>query len=464
MLEDLVRGVDVVFSNLRGDQPAKLRITYDDLKDVNPLIVCCSLSGFGATGPRAKEGGYDYIMQALAGWMSLTGPPEGGPERSGLPIVDLSGGYVAAISILAGIWRARRDGVGCDCDVSLFETALAELLYIGTWTASKGYTPPRRENSAHPSIVPFQNFRTSDGWVVVAAPKPKFWKTLCDVIGKPELAGRPALLGLRRPRRAPRCAARDPRPGVCRAHVECVGRRSHGCRHPLRPVNDVAGALEDPQTIARGMVHEYEHPQLGTVRQIGSPLRLDADLPTPTPRPVPRRAHRGRPPDPVRVRRRQAARADRGRRLRATERRSRARLNDSPRRGSNRMPKRELTHPELSPAPGFSRAVAAPTGTTVYFSGQVPTDASGATVGTDIATQADACLAKISGYLTEAGTTMDAVVMMTFYTTDISGMGKVREVRERYLSAPFPAMTGVEVVALANPEWLIEIDAVAVVE
>lgn len=128
------------------------------------------------------------------------------------------------------------------------------------------------------------------------------------------------------------------------------------------------------------------------------------------------------------------------------------------------MPKRELTHPELSPAPGFSRAVAAPAGTTVYFSGQVPTDASGATVGTDIATQADACLAKIAGYLTEAGATMDAVVMLTFYTTDIGGMGKVREVRERYLSSPYPAMTGVEVAALANPEWLIEIDAVAVVE
>ena len=307
VLEDLVRGVDVVFSNLRGDQPAKLRITYDDLKDVNPLIVCCSLSGFGATGPRATEGGYDYIMQALAGWMSLTGPPEGGPERSGLPIVDLSGGYVATISILAGIWRARRDGIGCDCDVSLFETALAELIYIGTWTASKGYTPPRRENSAHPSIVPFQNFRTSDGWVVIGAAKPKFWALLCDVIGMPELHDDPRFSDF---------AARDANRDGLLAILEPVfaGRTSaawvdalSAAGIPCGVVNDVAGALEDPQTIARGMVHEYEHPQLGTVRQVGIPTSARRRPTHPDPRPVSRRAHRGRPPDAVRLRRRHAA-------------------------------------------------------------------------------------------------------------------------------------------------------------
>ena len=102
VFEDLVRGSDVVYSNLRGDQPAKLRLTYDDLKDVNPRIVCCSLSGFGMTGPRAAEGGYDYMMQGLAGWMSLTGDPDGPPTKSGLSLVDLSGGYASAIA------RARR--------------------------------------------------------------------------------------------------------------------------------------------------------------------------------------------------------------------------------------------------------------------------------------------------------------------------------------------------------------------
>src|SRR5256885_6048739 len=141
------------------------------------------------TGPRAAEGGYDYMMQGLAGWMELTGEPDGPPTKSGLSLVDLSGGYVSTIAVLAGLWRARRDGVGCDCDISLYETALHELVYVGTWAATKGYTPPRRSHSAHPSIVPFQNFATADGWIVVACPKPKFWETFCGAIGRPELAG-----------------------------------------------------------------------------------------------------------------------------------------------------------------------------------------------------------------------------------------------------------------------------------
>ena len=123
--------------------------------------------------------------------MSLTGDPEGPPTKSGLSLVDFSGGYASAIAVLAGLWRARRDGVGCDCDVSLLDTALHELMYVGTWAASRGYTPPRRRNSAHPSIVPFQIFPTADGWIVVACPKQKFWEALCAAIGRPELADDP---------------------------------------------------------------------------------------------------------------------------------------------------------------------------------------------------------------------------------------------------------------------------------
>ena len=188
VLHDLVRVCDGVYSNLRGDQPRKLGLTYDQLRDVNPRIVCCSLSGFGMTGPRAAEGGYDYMMQGLAGWQTLTGEPGGPPTKSGLSLVDLSGGYASAIALLAGIWRARRDGVGCDCDVSLFETALHELMYIGPWAATHGFVPPRRPKSAHPTIVPFQNFEASDGWFVVGAAKQVFWERLCAVIGRPQLA------------------------------------------------------------------------------------------------------------------------------------------------------------------------------------------------------------------------------------------------------------------------------------
>ena len=187
VFHDLVRASDAVFSNLRGDGPAKLGLTYDALRAVNPRIVCVSLSGFGMTGPRAKEAGYDYIIQAMAGWMSLTGDPDGPPTKSGLSLVDLSGGYVAAIALLAGIHRAQRDGVGCDADVSLFETALAELMYVGTWAATHGYDTPRRANSAHPSIVPFQAFATADGHITIAAGKQHFWTRLCQAIERPDL-------------------------------------------------------------------------------------------------------------------------------------------------------------------------------------------------------------------------------------------------------------------------------------
>ena len=268
VFEDLVRVSHVVYSNLRGDQPKRLRLTYEDLKTVNPRIVCCSLSGFGMTGPRASEGGYDYMMQGLAGWMSLTGDPEGPPTKSGLSLVDLSGGYASAIAVLAALWRARRDGVGCDCDVSLFETALHELMYVGTWAASRGYVPPRRRNSAHPSIVPFQAFPTTDGWIVVACPKQKFWEALCVAIGRPELASDP---------RFDDFAARDRNRDELEPILESVfGKRSseewlavlHEAGVPSSAVNDVPAALDEARLV------EYDHPQLGTVRQVASPLRM----------------------------------------------------------------------------------------------------------------------------------------------------------------------------------------------
>jgi crotonobetainyl-CoA:carnitine CoA-transferase CaiB-like acyl-CoA transferase len=274
VLHDLVAAVDVVFSNLRGDQPRKLGLTYDSLANANPQIVCCSLSGFGSTGPRASEGGYDYMMQGLAGWMSLTGEPGGPPTKSGLSLVDLSGGYVAAIAMLSGLWRARRDGVGCDCDLSLFETALAELMYVGTWAATKGYEPVRVPSSGHPSIVPFQNFATADGWIVVACPKPKFWESLCAAIGRPELAADERFVDF---------AARDRNRDELVPLLEEVF-RSRGAAEwlevlaaagiPSSAVNDVEDALADPQTVARGAIVEHEHPVFGTVRTIASPLRV----------------------------------------------------------------------------------------------------------------------------------------------------------------------------------------------
>jgi len=292
---DLVGAVDVVFSNLRGDQPERLGLTYDKLRESNPRIVCCSLSGFGMTGPRAGEGGYDYVMQGLAGWMSLTGEPGGAPTKSGLSLVDLSGGYVAAIAIMAGLWRARRDGEGCDCDISLFETALAELCYVGTWAASRGdYTPPRRANSAHPSIVPFQNFATADGWVVVACPKQKFWVRLCEVLGRPELVEDVRFQDFAaRDRNRDRLLPILDEAFAVRGTAEWLSLLGQA-GIPSGPVNTVGDALRDPQTLARDAVVEFEHPDLGTVREVATPLRVCAE-----PKPVAAAPRRGEHTDQI---------------------------------------------------------------------------------------------------------------------------------------------------------------------
>jgi crotonobetainyl-CoA:carnitine CoA-transferase CaiB-like acyl-CoA transferase len=288
VFEALVAKSDAVYSNLRGDQPRKLRITYDDLREVNPQIVCCSLSGFGMTGPRAAQPGYDYIMQAMAGWMSLTGDPDGPPTKSGLSLVDLSGGYVSAIALLSGLWRARRDGVGCDCDISLYETALHELVYIGTWAATAGYVPQRIAESAHPSIVPFQAIQTADGWLTIACAKQKFWQLLCGALGREDLLEDPRFTDF-----AARNQNRDELlpilRGAFRAQTTAewqVILSEAGVPHG--PVYEVGEALEDEQALAREDVVEIEHPELGTVRQIASPLRLTGE-----PNPLGRGPYRG---------------------------------------------------------------------------------------------------------------------------------------------------------------------------
>jgi crotonobetainyl-CoA:carnitine CoA-transferase CaiB-like acyl-CoA transferase len=217
------------------------------------------------------------MMQGLAGWQSLTGEPGGPPTKSGLSLVDLSGGYASAIAVLGGIWRARRDGVGCDADVSLFETALHELMYIGPWAATHGYVPERVPNSGHPSIVPFQNFRAADGWFVVAAAKQKFWERLCVVVGRPELNADPryATTAGRHENRATLLPILDA-VFAARTVDEWIALLVDA-GIPSARINTVLEALEDPQTVAREDIVEHDHPTLGRVRTIASPLRLSGE-------------------------------------------------------------------------------------------------------------------------------------------------------------------------------------------
>jgi crotonobetainyl-CoA:carnitine CoA-transferase CaiB-like acyl-CoA transferase len=276
VFHDLVRASDAVYSNLRGDVPEKLGLRYADLAHVNPRIVCVSLSGFGMTGPRRAEPAYDYILQGMAGWQALTGDPDAPPTKSGLSLVDYSGGLVAALALLAGVHAARRDGVGCDCDTSLFDTAMNMLTYVAAWTMAPGssYEPERLAYSAHPSIVPFQNFRTADGWIVIVCAKEKFWQRLVDVLGIAHVRDDPRFAGFAA-RRANRVdvVATLQNALATRATADWIAALT-AAGVPCGPINDVRAALADPQTVARGLVTEIVHPAFGTASWIASPVRV----------------------------------------------------------------------------------------------------------------------------------------------------------------------------------------------
>lgn len=267
VFEDLVRVSDAVYSNLRGDVPSKIGITFDDLRHLNPKIVCCSLSGYGMTGPRAKDPGYDYLLQGIAGWMDVTGEPDGPPGRSGLSMVDYSGGYVAAISLLAAIHGARRDGVGMDCDVSLYDTAISLLNYPATWALNTDFTPARTKSAAHPSLVPFQAFPTRDHWIVVACAKQKFWERLAPVVGHPEWLEDPRYSSFET-RRLNSEQLLSELTDVFASRDSAEWLRILGDSSiPCGPINTVREALADPQTQARELIVEVEHPRFGRVRQ-----------------------------------------------------------------------------------------------------------------------------------------------------------------------------------------------------
>jgi crotonobetainyl-CoA:carnitine CoA-transferase CaiB-like acyl-CoA transferase len=274
VFEDLVRVSDAVWSNLRGDVPERLRIRYRDLEAANPRIVCCSLSAFGMTGPRRGEPGYDYVLQGIAGWMSLTGEPGGPPAKSGLSLVDYIGGLVAALALVSGVHAARRDGRGMDCDVSLFDAAISMLTYPAVWYLNGDFTPDRIARSAHPSVVPFQNFPTADGWIVLACAKEKFFMRLAEAIGKPELASDDRFRDFE-------ARARN-REALVAIIDATLAERTTGewlaifgeAGVPCGPVNSVEQALADPQTEARGLIVSTEHPRFGRVRQPGGPVRV----------------------------------------------------------------------------------------------------------------------------------------------------------------------------------------------
>jgi crotonobetainyl-CoA:carnitine CoA-transferase CaiB-like acyl-CoA transferase len=272
VFHDLVRTADATFDNLRGDLPVKLGVTYEQLKDANPKIVCAHLSAYGRSGSRAAWPGYDYLMQAEAGYLSLTGEPDGPPARFGLSIIDMMTGVTAALGLLAGVMSARSGGEGRDVDVSLFDVAIHNLSYVGAWYLNEGVVVRREPRSAHPSLTPSQLYRTQDGWLFVMCNKEKFWKLFARAIGKPEWADDEAF-GTYKARLANRERLTQALREVLSELLLTEIKDPRLAGVPVAPVYDVAQALENPFVHEQGRVMTAPHPARGTIRTVACPVR-----------------------------------------------------------------------------------------------------------------------------------------------------------------------------------------------
>lgn len=274
----LAADAEAVINNLRGDQPAKLGLDYASLADVNPAIVCLHISAYGRDNNRKAWPGYDYLMQAEAGLMSMTGDPGQAPARFGLSMIDFMTGMTGIVGLLGCIMRARTTGQGCDVDTCLFDVALHQLSYPATWYLNGGAMPTRAPRSAHLSVAPVQTFRTADGWIYVMCMTERAWRTLADRIERPELKDDP--------RFADQAARRDNRAELERELDAIFATRPTAdwldrlTGHvPVAPVYDVAQAFANPLVAETGMVATVPHPANPAFRMLANPLRIDGERP-----------------------------------------------------------------------------------------------------------------------------------------------------------------------------------------
>ena len=273
VFERLVGTADAVLNNLRGDQPAKLGLDYARLGAINPRVVCAHLSAYGRDNERAAWPGYDYLMQAEAGFMALTGEPDAPPARFGLSLVDFMTGTTMAMGLLAAVIGAMRTGRGRDVDVSLFDVALHQLSYPASWYLNRGHVTTRLPRSAHPSTVPCQVYRTADGWVMVMCMLEKFWDIFIEGIGSPAWADEPRFAGFAA-RRESREALTPLVDAALSARTTAEWIALFAGRIPIAPILDVAEALDNPYVERVGMIQEVDHPE-GTQRLLRSPIKLD---------------------------------------------------------------------------------------------------------------------------------------------------------------------------------------------
>lgn len=274
-LAHLVSTSDAVLNNLRGDLSAKIGLDYAALSRIKPSIVCVHISAYGRDNERASWPGYDYLMQAESGLMSLTGEPDGPPTRTGGPsMIDHMTGMTAMIGLLSAIIQARATGQGCDVDTCLFDVALHQLGYTATWYLNEGHMPQRQSRSAHFSIAAVQTFPTSDGWIFIMCMTDKFWHSLTGVVGAPELSNDPRFAT-----QAGRFQHRDELTGKLdkafkRETTDYWLSKLEGVL-PVAPVLDLAQALDNPFLKKNDMIRHFPHPEKPDMRILANPIKIN---------------------------------------------------------------------------------------------------------------------------------------------------------------------------------------------
>jgi formyl-CoA transferase len=281
--QDIVRKLasqsDLLIENYKVGGLRQYGLDYESLKAVNPRLIYCSITGFGQTGPYASNAGYDFIIQAMGGMMSITGErddlPGGGPQKVGVAVSDLMTGMYATVALLAALAHRERTGEGQYIDMALLDSEVAMVANLGSNYLVSGKAPGRMGN-AHQNIVPYQSFATADGHMILAVGNDNQFSKLCSVAGRPELAQDPRFATnpnrvRNRPILVP-VVAEIMRTRTTRQWLEAL----EPAGVPVGPINNLAQVFEDPQVRARGMKVEAPHPLAGKVPMVASPMKLSA--------------------------------------------------------------------------------------------------------------------------------------------------------------------------------------------
>lgn len=277
LIKKMVLDCDVLIENYKAGSLKKYGLDYESLNQLNPKLVYCSITGFGQTGPRAVEPGYDFIIQGMGGMMSVTGErddlPGGGPQKAGLAFADLTTGLYAAIAIQAALLSRVSTGEGQHIDMALLDTQVASLsvLAMNYLTSEK---IPGRLGNAHANIVPYQVFRAKEGEFIIACGNDQQFQMLCHSIGLPELSQNPKFV-----KNKDRVTHREEITALLQQHfmtqpAKYWVERIHAVKVPVGMINDLQQALEEEQVISRKMLVSMDHPLRSDYLSIGSPIKL----------------------------------------------------------------------------------------------------------------------------------------------------------------------------------------------